>query len=118
MAAQNSQGIQHLLDAEKEASKIVSQARDYRAGKIKDARTEASKEIEALKAQMDSKFKEFEQTHSGDSTTSQSTLDKSTAEQLAALKTSFEQNSSTVIAQLLERVVQVKPVTHKNFVKA
>merc|ERR1712169_101841 len=46
MSAQNSAGIQTLLDAEKEAQKIVQKAREYRTKRVKDAKTEAQKEIE------------------------------------------------------------------------
>ena len=42
-------GFQVLLEAEKQAAAIVNDARQYRAQKLKDARTEASEEIEALK---------------------------------------------------------------------
>jgi len=56
MAHQNSQGIQTLLDAEKEAAKIVQKARQYRVQRLKDARTEAAKEIEELKAQKKCRF--------------------------------------------------------------
>jgi V-type H+-transporting ATPase subunit G len=39
----STQGISTLLDAEKEASKIVQKARQYRIQRLKDARTEALK---------------------------------------------------------------------------
>jgi V-type H+-transporting ATPase subunit G len=87
-----SAGIQTLLDAEKEAAKIVQKARDCsfedwrprihqsiyghnpcsqadtdldvladRNQRVKDARGEAAKEIEAYKAQQEAEFKQFEQ---------------------------------------------------------
>jgi len=77
-AAQQSQGIQTLLEAEKEASKIVQQARQCklmaygnsalldlnlfidRIQKLKDARTEATKEIEAYKRAKEQEFRAFE----------------------------------------------------------
>ena len=73
------QGIQTLLDAEKEASKVVQQARQcasYASGdelatanqistdrvqKLKDARAEAEKEIVDYKQQKEHEFKEWEQ---------------------------------------------------------
>ncbi|KAK4699570.1 V-type H+-transporting ATPase subunit G, partial [Phenoliferia sp. Uapishka_3] len=111
------QGISALLDAEKEASKIVAKAREYRTQRIKDARGEASKEIEELKAKKDAEFKEFEGQHSGDSSTSQGALDKTTTDTLAKIKSSFEQNKSSVVDTLLERVVEVKAAPHRNYVK-
>ncbi|EJT45598.1 hypothetical protein A1Q1_05935 [Trichosporon asahii var. asahii CBS 2479] len=58
--AANSQGIQTLLEAEKEAAKVVQKARQYRVQKLKDARSEAAKEIEQYKAQKEADFKKFE----------------------------------------------------------
>ena len=79
-SAQQSQSIQTLLEAEKDASKVVQQARQCknngsrlgesslthlttcsdRVQKLKDARAEASKEIEAYKKAKEDEFKAFE----------------------------------------------------------
>jgi hypothetical protein len=89
-AAQQSQGIQTLLEAEKEAAKVVQQARQCtfcsvhasvnlielmaygycgyecilvgidRVQKLKDARAEASKEVEDYKKQKEQEYKTFE----------------------------------------------------------
>lgn len=53
--------------------------------------------------------------HAGDSSTSQSEVDKSTVDTLAQITSSFEQHRDEVVAQLLERVVQVQPTLHRNF---
>merc|ERR1711939_430310 len=57
MSAQNSAGIQTLLDAEKEAQKIVQKAREYRTKRVKDAKTEAQKEIEEYRKKKEEEFK-------------------------------------------------------------
>lgn len=81
-AAQQTQGIQTLLEAEKEAAKVVQQARQRtslwlylsllalalmscgmssdRVQRLKDARTEASKEVEEYKRQKEQEYKAFE----------------------------------------------------------
>merc|ERR1712225_229762 len=64
--AANTAGIQTLLDAEKEAAKIVQKARDYRTQRVKDAGGEAAKEIEAYKAKVEREFQAIEQEHSGE----------------------------------------------------
>ncbi|BGP31635.1 hypothetical protein JCM10296v2_003407 [Rhodotorula toruloides] len=112
--AANSQGIATLLDAEKEASQIVAKAREYRNQRLKDARGEASKEIEQLRAKKEAEFKEFENQHSGDSSSSQDEVDKATQEALAKIEASFEENREKVVKDLLERVVQVSPALHRN----
>ena len=55
-----STSIQLLLEAEKEAGKIVAKSRQYRIQRLKDARSEAIKEIEAIKAQKNAEFAQFE----------------------------------------------------------
>ncbi|GAA5964458.1 hypothetical protein JCM8115_006321 [Rhodotorula mucilaginosa] len=110
----NSQGIATLLDAEKEASQIVAKAREYRNQRLKDARGEASKEIEQLRAKKDALFREFEEQHSGDSSSSQVEVDKATKASLEQIEASFEANSADVVKKLLERVVQVQPQLHRN----
>jgi V-type H+-transporting ATPase subunit G len=56
----NTPGIQTLLEAEKEASKIVEKAKLYRTQRLKDARVEAQMEIDKLKQQKQQEFKEYE----------------------------------------------------------
>lgn len=59
MAANPSQGIQTLLEAEKEASKIVQKARTYRTQKLKDARSEAAKDIENIKSKKEKEYQDY-----------------------------------------------------------
>ncbi|GAA6061828.1 hypothetical protein JCM10212_001134 [Sporobolomyces blumeae] len=112
--AANSQGIATLLDAEKEAAQIVAKAREYRTQRLKDARGEASKEIDALKKKKDDEFHQFESQHSNDSSDSQDKVNQSTQEQLDKIASSFQSNKDKVVEQLLERVVQVKAEPHRN----
>lgn len=60
MSAQNTASIQTLLEAEKEAQQIVEKARQYRTQRVKDARSEAQKEIEKYKAKKEAEYKEYE----------------------------------------------------------
>ncbi|TGO88918.1 hypothetical protein BPOR_0134g00050 [Botrytis porri] len=63
MSAQNSAGIQTLLDAERDAQKIVQKAREYRTKRVKEARDEAKKEIDAYRKEKEDEFKKFEAEH-------------------------------------------------------
>merc|ERR1711977_709715 len=92
MAAQNSAGIQTLLDAEREAQKIVQKAREYRTKRVKDARSEAQKEIDEYKASKDKEFKAFEEKHSSGN------------------KKMGKEKGSKVVDDLLKAVTQVQPV--------
>ena len=66
MSAQNTASIQTLLEAEREAAGIVEKARAYRAQRVKDARSEATKEVDAYKAEKEKAFKEYEEKVSGE----------------------------------------------------
>ncbi|KZV92368.1 H+-ATPase G subunit [Exidia glandulosa HHB12029] len=115
MAAQQSQGIQTLLEAEKEAAKVVQQARAYRVQKLKDARSEAEKEIAEYKAQKETEFQTFSSERSGSTQTSQSAVDQDTEVKLAQVTSSYTQRKNDVVKKLLERAVLVEPTLHPNF---
>ncbi|KAF7309702.1 V-type proton ATPase subunit G [Mycena indigotica] len=114
MSAQQSQGIQTLLEAEKEAAKIVQQARQYRVQKLKDARSEASKEIDEYKKAKEDEFKAFEASHAGTTSNAQNAVDKETESSLKAITDSYTKNKDNVVKKLLDRVVLVEPELHRN----
>ncbi|KAJ6581374.1 H+-ATPase G subunit-domain-containing protein [Mycena capillaripes] len=116
-SAQQSHGIQTLLEAEKEAAKIVQQARQYRVQKLKDARSEASKEIEEYKKAKEDEFKAFESSHAGTTSNAQTAVDKETEVSLKNITDSFNKNKDQVVTKLLDRVVLVKPELHRNLKK-
>ncbi|KAF9485499.1 V-type ATPase [Pholiota conissans] len=117
MAAQQSQGIQTLLEAEKEAAKIVQQARQYRVQKLKDARSEASKEIEEYKKAKEQEFKAFEASHAGTTSTTQAALDKETDAKLKEIEALFQSKKKDVVNTLLQRATQVQPELNRNLKK-
>ncbi|KAI3625191.1 hypothetical protein CBS9595_000552 [Malassezia furfur] len=117
MVAQKSQGIQTLLEAEKEASKIVEKARAYRTQKLKDAQSEAEKDIAALKQKNDAAIAEFQKKFEGSQTKEQGTLDKNTQQQLDDIKRAFDAKTDELVAKLLDRVASVDPQPHRNLAK-
>ncbi|KAF8225548.1 V-type ATPase [Tricholoma matsutake] len=117
MAAQQSQGIQTLLEAEKEAAKIVQQARQYRVQRLKDARAEATKDIEEYKQAKEQEFQAFESSHAGTTSSAQMTIDQETEIKLQAISESYAQARDYVVKKLLDRVVLVKPELHRNLNK-
>ncbi|KAH7914853.1 V-type ATPase [Hygrophoropsis aurantiaca] len=117
MAAQHSQGIQTLLEAEKEAAKIVQQARQYRVQRLKDARSEATKEIDEYRKSKDTEFKAFESSHAGTTSSAQTTVDKDTEQKLKHLDACWENNADLIVQKLLDRVVLVEPQLHRNLTK-
>jgi len=115
--SQNSQGIQTLLEAEKEAAKVVQEARQYRSQKLKDARAQADKEIEKYRLAKDQEFKKYEAEHAGQTQVSQSAVDKETDAALVKVMSSFQANKEKVVDKLMDRVVLIKPELHRNLTK-
>jgi len=114
MSAQNSSGILTLLDAEREAQKIVQKARTYRTQRIKDARAEAAKEIEAYKAQKEAEFRHFLAEHSGASAKAETEAAKDSEAALQRIREAGEKHMQKVVEDLIKGVTEVNPVPHRN----
>lgn len=117
MAAQQSQGIQTLLEAEKDAAKVVGEARQYRVKRLKDARTEADGEIEAYRNAKDQEFSAFQSSHAGSTQDAQSVIDRDTDEKLDQITGAYNTHKDEVLRKLLDRVVLVQPELHRNLRK-
>ncbi|KAI9189367.1 H(+)-transporting V1 sector ATPase subunit G [Blastocladiella emersonii ATCC 22665] len=117
MAAQNSAGIQTLLEAEKEAGKIVQRARQYRVERLKEARKEAEKEIQALKQQKVAEYGKFEKENAGTKDAFAAKVDADTEARLVQTAQDFEKGRDAVIDKLVAAVTRVKPTLHVNAVK-
>ncbi|KAJ5981706.1 Vacuolar (H+)-ATPase G subunit [Penicillium canescens] len=129
MSAQNSAGIQTLLDAEREAQKIVQQARECtllnfpvthstklttlqntdRTKRIRDAKAEAQKEIEEYKSQKEEEYKKFETEHSSGFKKAEDDANKETEAKLQEIKDAGKKQGDKVVADLLRVTTDVKP---------
>ncbi|KAI9262166.1 G subunit of V-type ATPase [Phascolomyces articulosus] len=114
MAASSSQGINTLLEAEREAAKIVQKAKQYRIQRLKDARSEAAKEIEDLKAQKNLEYQNFVAQHSGASDASLGVVDQETDAKIAEIQSAFAANKETASDKILEAVKRVEAKPHIN----
>jgi V-type H+-transporting ATPase subunit G len=110
MSAQNSAGIQTLLDAEREASKIVQKAREYRTKRVKEARDEAKNEINEYKAKKEEEFKAFEAEHSKGNKDAEAEASKDADAQIKEIQEAGKKNQDAVVKNLLAAVFEVKPV--------
>lgn len=105
-----------------------------RVQKLKDARSEAEKEIKEYKSLKEAEFKEFERSvcreaayilqdidnapqRDGTTQTSQSAIDKETEVKLEEISNAYLSNKDKVVKKLLDRVVLVKPELHRNLRK-
>ena len=85
-----------------------------RVQKLKDAKTEANKEIEALKAKKQAEYAQSEKDYSGTVDSSIDKLEKETEVKLKAIKELVDQKKGAVIEKLLSTVVNVEPKVHIN----
>ncbi|KAL8933311.1 MAG: hypothetical protein Q9216_006426 [Gyalolechia sp. 2 TL-2023] len=106
MSAQNSKGIQTLLDAEREAQKIVQKDRSKR---VKDARSEAQKEIEDYRKQKEEEFQKFEKEHTSGNQKAEEDAGKDADEQVQGIKSSGDKSGQKVVDDLLRVVMDVRP---------
>ncbi|KAH7138642.1 vacuolar ATPase [Dendryphion nanum] len=109
MSAQNSAGIQTLLDAERDAQKIVQKAREYRTKRVKDARSEAQKEIEEYRQQKEEEFQKFEKEHSSGNKKAEEDANKETDVKVKEIQELGKKSGSKVVDQLLTAVTTAKP---------
>lgn len=85
-----------------------------RVQKLKDAKTEANKEIEALKAKKQAEYAQSEKDYSGSIDSSVVKLEKETEVKLRAMDELMAQKKGAVIEKLLATVVNVEPKIHIN----
>ncbi|PKX90319.1 uncharacterized protein P174DRAFT_377206 [Aspergillus novofumigatus IBT 16806] len=105
-SAQNSAGIQTLLDAEREAQKIVQQDRTKR---IRDAKAEAQKEIDEYRQQKEEEFKKFEAEHSSGYKKAEEDANKEAEVKLQDIQAAGKEKGGKVVDDLINAVVDVKP---------
>ncbi|CZR53332.1 probable VACUOLAR ATP SYNTHASE SUBUNIT G (VMA-10) [Phialocephala subalpina] len=110
MSAQNSAGIQTLLDAEREAQKIVQRAREYRTKRVKEARDEAKKEIDEYKKNKDDEFKKFESEHTSGNKKAEEDANKEAEVKIREIKEAGKKGQDKVVAELLKAVFDINPV--------
>ncbi|KAI5920995.1 vacuolar ATPase [Camillea tinctor] len=110
MSAQNSAGIQTLLDAEREASKIVQKAREFRTKRVREARDEAKKEIDAYRKSKEEDFKKFESEHTQGNKQAEDEANKEADAKIKEIQASGKKNQGQVVDDLLKAVFEVKPV--------
>ncbi|THY84870.1 hypothetical protein D6C77_07140 [Aureobasidium pullulans] len=92
--------------AEREAQKIVQQDRTKR---VKDARSEAQKEIDEYRNKKEEEFKQFSTQHTSGNEQAEKDAGKETDEKLKEIKSIGDKEGHTVVENLLRAVTDVKP---------
>jgi len=81
---------------------------------VRDARSEAQKEIEAYKKQKENEFKKFEAEHSGANAKIEEEAIKEIEQKLKDIEIAREEKDAEVIEDLLSAVIGIKPEPHRN----
>ncbi|KAF3939891.1 hypothetical protein ABW19_dt0210246 [Dactylella cylindrospora] len=104
-------GIQTLLNAEQDAQKIVQKDRVQR---VKDARSEAQKEIEEYRQKKEEEFQKFEAEHTGSNILAEKEAEKEIEGKLVEIEEAGKKSRDQVISDLLAAVTTVNAEPHIN----
>ena len=114
MAAQT-QNIQKLLQAEKRAQDIISQARHKKNQKLKQAKDEAKVEVLNYKKEREQNFKNLEAQILGDKTNNEVIMQQRTEQQINEMQQRVVENQSKVSELVIGIVCDVRPKLHVNY---
>eukprot|EP01101_Sappina_pedata_P013232 TRINITY_DN9506_c1_g1_i1.p2 TRINITY_DN9506_c1_g1~~TRINITY_DN9506_c1_g1_i1.p2 ORF type:complete len:114 (-),score=72.49 TRINITY_DN9506_c1_g1_i1:167-508(-) len=109
------QGIQQLLQAEKKAEDIISQARRERTALLKRARDEADAEIHDFKGKRSAEFEKFSNQYMGDKDSYTNGLKKKTDQEIVEITRASEAHRQEVVDLLLKFVSEVDLTVVKSY---
>ncbi|XP_058823788.1 V-type proton ATPase subunit G-like [Topomyia yanbarensis] len=112
--ASNTQGIQQLLAAEKKAADKVGEARKRKTRRLKQAKDEATDEIEKYRSEREKQFKEAEVRHIGSREGVSNKIDADTRVRIDEMNRALKTHKESVIVNVLEHVYAIKLELHKN----
>merc|ERR1711988_2080333 len=101
-------GIKELLAAEKDAAKIVAEAKQKRMGKMKKAKEDAQREIAEYKSSREADFNAYKAQHSSGGSASSEALASQTQAAIADLEREANKNRAQVVDMLVGFVTTVR----------
>merc|ERR1712216_1036349 len=101
-------GIKELLQAEKDAAKVVQEAKRKRQETMKQAKEKEAEEIAKYKADREEQFQAYKLEHSSGGTTSSERLAQQTDAAVADLQREAEANRPKVVELLVQYVTTVR----------
>ncbi|CAO3678382.1 unnamed protein product [Rhizopus stolonifer] len=115
MSVSNSQGINTLLDAEREALKSFKKQNNVnRVQRAKDARLEAAKDIENIKAQKNAEYQNFIAQNSGQSDQSLGKVDEETEVKIQEIRAAAAEKKQDALELMLKSIMNVEAKPHIN----
>lgn len=113
--AQQSEGIRRLMQAERQAEDVVTNAKRRKAQRIKEAKEEAKKEIEKYKQEREQLFQEQMKKNAGSKDDFAAKMKIETERRLETIDKEVAANKEKVIDRLLELIYDIKPEVHINY---
>ncbi|XP_047412829.1 V-type proton ATPase subunit G 2-like isoform X1 [Sciurus carolinensis] len=112
--ASQSQGIQQLLQAEKQVAEVAD-ARKRNAQRVKQAKEEAQMEVEQYRRDREPEFQNKQQAAMGSQGNLSAELEQATRRQVQGMQSSQQRNQECNPAHLLSMVCDVRPQVHPNY---
>ncbi|XP_006012346.1 V-type proton ATPase subunit G 3 [Latimeria chalumnae] len=113
--ASQSQGIQHLLQAEKRAKEKLDEAKKRKGKRLKQAKDEAMAEIDQYRLQRENEFRHKQASILGSQGNLSAKVEEQSTAKSQTLTSTFHLNKEKVIQGLLDMVYNIKPEVHCNF---
>ncbi|XP_069497340.1 V-type proton ATPase subunit G 3-like [Ambystoma mexicanum] len=110
-----SQGIQHLLQAEKRAKDKLEEAKKRKGKRLRQAKEEAIAEIDQYKLQRENDFRRIQSTILGSQGNLAVKVDEQTGAKIQSLKVSYGQCREKVMQDLLGLIYDINPELHANY---
>ncbi|KAM0937283.1 putative vacuolar (H+)-ATPase G subunit [Dioscorea sansibarensis] len=101
-------GIQMLLRAEQEAQKIVTDARNLKMTKLKQAKDEAERDSAAYRSALEEEYQRKISKNTGSSGSNIKRLDEETELKIKRLNDATKQVHVDVIRMLIKQVITIK----------
>ncbi|KFZ68159.1 V-type proton ATPase subunit G 3 [Podiceps cristatus] len=110
-----SQGIQQLLQAEKRAKDKLEEAKKIFGNKLRQAKEEATAEIDHYRLQREKEFRNKQTNVMGSQGNLSAKMEEQTAETIQNLTSSYHKNMESTMKKLLSTICDINPEVHPNF---
>ncbi|KAI1360654.1 vacuolar ATPase [Xylaria arbuscula] len=88
----------------------LARSRELRTKRVREARDEAKKEIDAYRKAKEEEFRKFEAEHTKGNKQAEDEANKEADEKIKEIQSSGKKNQNAVVMDLLKGVLDVKPV--------
>uniref|UniRef100_A0A8C8RFB7 V-type proton ATPase subunit G n=1 Tax=Pelusios castaneus TaxID=367368 RepID=A0A8C8RFB7_9SAUR len=110
-----SQGIQQLLQAEKRAKDKLEDAKKRKGKRLKQAKEEATAEIDHYRLQREREFRHKQSNIMGSQGNLSTKIEEQTTEKIRDITSSFHKHMENMLKQLLNMTSDIKPEIHSNY---